>query len=299
MIYYIDQWLSNTYKSKVVYTWTDQYFHAEARTTSRLKGAHYILKSWIGSSTADLTRVWESTLLAINIELSQIAQKRARKLQSIPIALSNQIYFDIKSKITHYGLYKLKEQYDLFLRHHKTSIIDNISTICTGNFYRSFSLPCWHIIRAKVANNLPIQPLDFHPFCHYYRPPPGAEPVVFEPPILEPVNRQRQRAFEIERRAHARQNRRLHTAQTERILSQFEQAIQPLRHCSACVIHGHNKAICQKCRSTGHTRSNCPFIPTRNTPNTYQIQQNQEVYNLLYGSQTVVEEYIPATQYTN
>jgi len=75
------------------------------------------------------------------------------------------------------------------------------------------------MIRIKVFNKEIIQPLDFHLFYHYYRPPPGAEPVIFEPPILDPVSRQRQCAFEVERRAHARQNRQLHTAQTGKILS--------------------------------------------------------------------------------
>ena len=63
--------------------------------------------------------------------------------------------------------------------------------ICTGNFFSAFGVPCWHQIEAKLANNDIIQPFDFHPFYYYYRPSPGAEPVVFLPPILDPTSRQR------------------------------------------------------------------------------------------------------------
>ena len=300
LVYCIGQWLT-TYKTKIVYAWIDRYFHAGTRTTSRLEGGHHILKNWIGGPTGDLTRAWESTLLTIDIELIQISQKRSRELQSIPTALSNQFYYGLHHKITHYGLYKLKEQYDLFRRYSDNPNHDS-NTLCTGNFYSSFGLPCWHIIRTKISNKEIIQPLDFHPFYHYYKPPPGAEPIVFEPPILDPVSRQQRRAFETERRAHARQNQRLRTAQTGRILSQFEQAIQRLRHCSACLIHGHDRATCQGCRSTGHTRSNCPFTTANIQSNILQIQQyqgqNWEVENSLYGYQSQIEEVIPATQYS-
>ena len=254
---------------------------------SRLKGGHHILKNWIGGPTGDLTRAQESTLLIIDIELVRISQKRSRELQSIPTALSSQFYYRLHHKITHYGLYKLKEQYDLFRRYLDNNIMYDSNTLYTRNFYSSFGLPCWHMIRIKVFNKEIIQPLDFHPFYHYYRPPPGAEPVIFEPPILDPVSRQRRHAFEVERRAHARQNHRLYIAQTGRILSQFEQAIQRLRHCSACIIHGHNRATCQGCQSIGYTRSNCPFTTAHIQLNIPQIQQYQgqiwEAENSLYG----------------
>jgi len=43
-------------------------------------------------------------------------------------------------------------------------------------------------------------------------------------------------------------------------LSQFEQQQPILRHCSACVEYGHDKATCRGCRSTTHTRNACPNV---------------------------------------
>ena len=44
-------------------------------------------------------------------------------------------------------------------------------------------------------------------------------------------------------------------------MSQFEQRQGTLRHCSVCTELRHDKAACQGCRSTGHIRSGCPFVP--------------------------------------
>jgi hypothetical protein len=107
--------------------------------------------------------------------------------------------------------------------------------------------------------------IDFHPHWHIIRPPLGYE---YQPPpplILDPITRHRRRTEEAERRAHERANNRLRIAQTGRILSQFEQRGPVLRHCSACTEVRHDKAACQGCRSTGHIRSSCPFVP-RSTP---------------------------------
>jgi len=305
LAYCIGQWL-NKYKTKVVHAWVDRYFHAGARTTSRLEGGHHTLKGWIRNSTGDLSHVWQATKLAIEIELTQIRHKRARELQSIPIPLSSQFYYAVKGHITHFGLYKLREQYSIYQRQEE-DLADRSSTICTGNFFSSFGVPCWHTIKAKLANGDIIQPLDFHPFYHYYRPPPGAAPIVFAPSILDPTNRQRRRSEETERRAHTRQYNRLRTAESGRILSQFEQAIQPLRHCSACIAYRHDRNTCRGCQATGHTRSNCPNRPVdqihtpiqaSNIEGSDSFWSSQTLQNRTYitDSQLQQEEFVPATQ---
>jgi hypothetical protein len=91
--------------------------------------------------------------------------------------LSSQFFHGVVGKITRFGLYKLKKQYNYYRRYEK--LADDSSTICTGNFFSFFGVPCWHIIKVKITNNEAIQPLDFHPFYHYYRPSPGAEPFIF------------------------------------------------------------------------------------------------------------------------
>lgn len=47
-------------------------------TTSRLEGAHHVLKQWIGKPVKNLTGVWKSIKLAIDHQLDEIKVKRAQ-----------------------------------------------------------------------------------------------------------------------------------------------------------------------------------------------------------------------------
>jgi hypothetical protein len=116
------------------------------------------------------------------------------------------------------------------------------------------------MIKERLTQGGRIGPLDFHPHYHWQRPPPGAEPLPFNPPILDLETRQRRQTEEIEHQAQRRAHIAVRRAQTGRILSQFEQLSTPLRHCSSYTKFGHDKSICRGCRSTGHTRANCPFL---------------------------------------
>jgi hypothetical protein len=151
---------------------------------------------------------------------------------------------------------------------------------------------------------------DFHPYWHIYRPPPGFAYERPPRPILDPITRQQRRSEEAERRAHARAHDRRRTAESGRILSQFEAQNAPLRHCSACVEPRHDKSRCQGCKSTGHIRSTCPFRGTgtpimQEQPRIHQSiatsalpasqcerESTQDVYTSMFDNSI-----IPATQY--
>src|SRR5882762_3679112 len=75
--YCLGRWLG-TYKTKLVHCYVDQFFHAGTTTTSRLEGAHHVLKQWIGKPTKDMTGVWESVQLAINHQLDEIRTYRGQ-----------------------------------------------------------------------------------------------------------------------------------------------------------------------------------------------------------------------------
>jgi len=119
-------------------------------------------------------------------------------------------------------------------------------------------IPCSHIIQRRLERLEAILPSDFHPHWHINRPPIGTEWRATSPPILNPRTRIVRRNEEAERRAHIRANQRIRTAQTGRILSQDQQGIRTIAHCSLCVTFGHDKVACRGCKSTGHTRRNCP-----------------------------------------
>jgi len=141
---------------------------------------------------------------------------------------------------------------------------------------------------------------DFHPHWHILKPLPGFSYTPPPPPILDPYTRAHRRTIEAERRAHNRthqRRRQTQATQTGRIMSQFEGVGARVRHCSACVPYGHDKARCQGCLSSGHTRASCPF---QGTP---AIQGIQQEYIRQYEGVDMVEDsreglsVVPATQY--
>jgi hypothetical protein len=150
--YTIGQWLT-PHKEEIVHAWTDRYFHCGTTTTSRLEGAHAVLKRWIGVPTKDLTRVWEAIKLAIEDQLNELRTKNGRQNQSTPAGLSGQFYGQVIGKITHFGLYKLKEQYLYAKRQKQHEEEGRISSVCTRTFTTSMGMPCWHIIKERLATD--------------------------------------------------------------------------------------------------------------------------------------------------
>ena len=57
--YALGQWLE-PHHQRIVHAWTNQFFNRDTSTTSRLEGAHAVLKKWIGSPSKNLASVWES-----------------------------------------------------------------------------------------------------------------------------------------------------------------------------------------------------------------------------------------------
>ena len=76
--YCLGKWLG-TYKTKVIHAYVDQFFHGGTTTTSRLEGAHHVLKCWIGPPRKDLRGVWSAVKLAMDHQLSEIRTYRAQQ----------------------------------------------------------------------------------------------------------------------------------------------------------------------------------------------------------------------------
>ena len=114
--YVTGQWF-NPYHKYFVRAWVDQHFNGGLGSTSRLEGAHYVLKNWIGGSTKYLTHVWQSIRLAITSQLNENEAIKHRQAQVTPASLSGRFYYQLVGKITHSGLHALRKQYDLWRRH--------------------------------------------------------------------------------------------------------------------------------------------------------------------------------------
>ena len=260
--YCLGRWLG-TYKKQVIHAYVDQAFHAGTTTTSRLEGAHHVLKDWIGHPRKNLRGVYLAIKLATNHQLSEIRTHRAQQFSSNRISQLGEFFSQLRRHITPFAIAKLRKQFDIFKSEDQRLERGETSSICTGNYFQSMGVPCWHMIKARLqqGGNSFRQPLDFHPHWHWFKPPPGAEIVAPIPPILDPETRQRRRTEEASRRAHQRQHAAIRRAQTGRILSQHEQIHTTLHHCSACIEWGHDKATCRGCRATSHTRNACPNTP--------------------------------------
>jgi hypothetical protein len=258
--YCLGIWLV-TYKSKVVHAYIDQSFYGGNTTTSRLEGSHFVLKSWIGPPRRNLTGVWRAVQLAIDHQLSEIRTHRAQQRSTTRIKHLSEFFSEIQGHITPYALGLLYKQWDILKGEPQRLERSRYSSICTGNYQRSIGIPCWHIIKSRIQDTLRIQPLDFHPHWHWIKPLPGTKLAAPQPPILDPITRQRRRVEETAQRAHQRHHATIRRAQTRRILSQHKQVQVVLRHCSACVEWNHDKAICTSCRATSHTRNACPNVP--------------------------------------
>jgi hypothetical protein len=77
--------------------------------------------------------------------------------------------------------------------------------------YESFLAPAMVF---ESLTHITIVPIDFHPYWHINRPPPGFEYIPPPPIILDPISRQLCYTQEAERRAHVRANNRLRITQT-------------------------------------------------------------------------------------
>jgi hypothetical protein len=279
LAYCLGRWLG-TYKKYLVHCYVDQVFHASTTTTSRLEGAHYVLKCWIGKPTKNLTQVWESVSLAINHQLDEIAIKRAKQRSTILLRTTHEFFGALTNAITITAKVKAADQWQLIKTEPARLQANPIGSICTGNYWRSMGIPCWHMMKERLAEGGRLQPADFHPHWHWEKPLPGFEPIVLPTPILDPETRQRRRTQEAKRRLHDRQYTRARTAQTGRVLSQFEQQQAPLRHCSACIEFGHDKATCRGCRSSNHNRSACPHITYQRRVATDSVAQQLNIEEL-------------------
>jgi len=181
------------------------------------------LKQWIEKPSKNLRAVWRSVKLALDHQLDEIKVYRSQQKSGNSVRIQNEFFASVIGKITPHALSKLNEQWILYKDEERRLTNGDITSICSGTYYRSIGIPCWHMVKERLSQRARIQPNDFHPHWHWYRPPPGAERVEYPLPILDPKTRQQRRTIETERRAHARAHAAVRRATTGRILSQHEQ----------------------------------------------------------------------------
>jgi hypothetical protein len=162
LLYVMGQWLT-PYYNLIVHAWVDRSFHGGTTTTSRLEGAHSVLKRWIGKPTKQVIALWDSTKLVIDDQLKEIENSTSRRLQTTPVGLSGQLFYPVIGKTTPFALYQLKKQVENIRRQQERAEQGLISTICTRTFCSSMGMPCWHMIKSRLEETIRTSTLPRKP----------------------------------------------------------------------------------------------------------------------------------------
>ncbi|CAG8502740.1 2637_t:CDS:2, partial [Scutellospora calospora] len=154
--YLKETWLP--FKANFVSCWADRYLHLGNMTTSRVEGAHAMLKMYLQVSMGNLLVVHEKITLALENQYQEIKTKASQEMIRIPHALNKPFYAQVVSKVSEFALKKAHEQ---FLKA-SNATPENPLRPCSGTFKSSMGLPCSHVIQEFLDNNKCLQLDDFH-----------------------------------------------------------------------------------------------------------------------------------------
>ena len=149
--YVLRQWLEPRHMN-IVHAWTNRFFNQNTMTTSRLEGAHAMLKRWIGTPNKKLSSVWASIQLALSDQINEIRIKRSRPRDSLTAGVSEEFYYGVLGRISHFALHEICKQVK-YAWNEELRSWDGQSSICTGKFIKSMGMPCWHIIQERMSQN--------------------------------------------------------------------------------------------------------------------------------------------------
>ena len=144
--YFRQQYIKMTwlcYKDRFILAWTKAYRHLGNASINRAEGQHGAVTSRIVVSTGNLADVYQRILLAVGHQDKVIRHSIAYSCAHMLIALSGDIWTDIRRKISHHALKKAHEEVN------KARI--SPSTLCTNVFTSTRRIPCPHRVRNILA----------------------------------------------------------------------------------------------------------------------------------------------------
>ena len=166
-------WL-DLYKEKLVKGWVDQHLHFDNVVTSRVEGIHALLKGHLKRSTLDLFQAWKALKHALFNQLAELKANQAKEQIWTPIELSGSLYSAVHGWVSHIALRKVEEQQKLLAKKDPPP-----SPTCSGSFSQSLGLPCRHVLKTLLDQNLVLQLEHFHSHWHLIRQ--GAPPLLLGP----------------------------------------------------------------------------------------------------------------------
>jgi hypothetical protein len=92
------------WKESLVWAWVDQHLHLGNRATSRVEGAHSVLKKYLQVSTGDLKTVHEKISLLLSDRHAKYIDKVFYDKTTIQHMARDLFYACLISRISHYAL---------------------------------------------------------------------------------------------------------------------------------------------------------------------------------------------------
>src|SRR4051794_38749470 len=106
------------------------YLHLGNRVTSRVEGAHYILKSYLQVSTGDLKTVYDKITLLLTNQHIEYDDALAYNKTRTPHTAHGPLYSQLVGRISNFALDRLWDQ------HHQLSRPE-VLELCTNTFSHS------------------------------------------------------------------------------------------------------------------------------------------------------------------
>jgi hypothetical protein len=222
--YILETWL-DLHKEKIIKAWVNQQLHFGNTVSSRGEGIHKVLKEYLKTSVLDLFEAWRSIKLAVTNQIRELEARQARQQITTPIELSGALYSIVRGWISHEALRMVEQQ---------RQRLKGDLPACTNTVQRSQGIPCAHILKDLIDQQLPLQLLHFHTHWLYRRE--GAPSLMIEP---------------LQQRDDFAARSRLPKTTTHREPSAFEAVEVSVRRrapptCSNCGIEGHT-LVSKKC----------------------------------------------------
>ena len=188
----IDNYLSREwwmFKTMIVSAWTNQYTHFKLTETSRVEGAHSVIKKWLGSSQSDVLTLVTKLNTYWNLHIHKVCHDDEMASQvTIPYSLQTNIFQDCVRLIHRFALTeteKLLAEAKEILRCQRLDLRSNRKP-CTRVYQKVTGRPCVHVLTECLTNNTRLRPshFDIHWWIDRGANPPLLPPAIHEPTVL-------------------------------------------------------------------------------------------------------------------
>ncbi|MBW0585329.1 hypothetical protein O181_125044 [Austropuccinia psidii MF-1] len=157
------QYLENTWlplKEYYVPAWTNHHCHLGVGSTSRVEGAHAMVKLWLQTSTGTILEVVRALHMAFRKQFIEIINRISKEMivhvKNFPPHICA-----LNGKVSHYALQIAFENF-------KTKFPPNEK--CTNKYNNYKGIPCKHKTQKAFAKRQRLELSDFHPQWHLNLP---------------------------------------------------------------------------------------------------------------------------------